>query len=517
MVPCAVITTTHASPRISRRRPSAVRPSTPGMRMSRNTTSNGSASKAWSAAVPSLTARTSYPAWRSPFSSTQRRLSSSSATRMRAITVAMASRPSLRDRKKARHARSAPFGALHLDRAAVLLENAVADRESEPEPLVLGREERIEDSRADGVRDPRALVGDLHLDHAALPPAEVHLAEERVQAHVRRQGEAPTALHRVQAVAHEVVEDLQQPVLVAEDRRQARVVAADQGDSALTRALLVQQGDALEELMEIERHRAKLDRPRQIQQHLDDAVHAVDLGQEHVRVLPQPRIGPELSPEQLHRTPDRAERIAHLVGEPDRHATGGRQGLAAAHFGLELMDPREVSQHHHGGLDLSVAAAQRSGHDRDGHASAVTALDEALGLRAALAGGEGLAEPPHDRGVRREDFLDVTPLGAARRALGEHLGRGVPEDDPELGVDRDHRVGKTREDRLVVHWSEVREAGLNRGWPKKGASRLRRALSARVIRLCPRRAFITQAGGRARRSWSGARVPPPPAGPCPPR
>src|SRR5438876_1136048 len=93
--------------------------------------------------------------------------------------------------------------------SAVSLADAMADREAEPEALVLGREERVEDPRADAGRNPRALIGHLRLDHAALARAEVHLAEERVQAHPRRQGEPPAALHCVQRVAHEVVEDLE--------------------------------------------------------------------------------------------------------------------------------------------------------------------------------------------------------------------------------------------------------------------------------------------------------------------
>jgi len=80
--------------------------------------------------------------------------------------------------------------------------------------------------------------------------------------------------------------------------------------------------------VEVERHRAKLDRPRQIEEHLDDAVHAVDLGQEHVRVFAQARVRRELTPEQLHGAADRAERIPHLVGEPDRHPARRRQRLA---------------------------------------------------------------------------------------------------------------------------------------------------------------------------------------------
>src|SRR5206468_4251810 len=130
-------------------------------------------------------------------------------------------------------------------------------------------------------------------------------------------------------------------------------------------------------------------------------------------------------------------------------------------------------QHHDRGLDLSVAPAERSRHDRHGQSPAVAALDEALGLGSALARGEGLAEPPHDRCIRREDFLDIPPFGAARRALGEHLGGRVPEHDAQIGIDRDHRVGETGQNCLVIHWSGGLEAGLDRGWPEKDAAMLR--------------------------------------------
>src|SRR5262249_56981058 len=140
---------------------------------------------------------------------------------------------------------------------------------------------------------------------------------------------------------------------------------------------------------------------------------------------------------------------------------------------------------HHGRLDLAAAATERSRHDRDRPAPAVGALDDALGLGAALAGDKCLAQPAHDRGVRREHLLDVAALRAPRRALGEHLGRGVPEDDAQIGVDRDHRVREAGEDGLVVHWSGDREAGLDRGWPEPGAAKLRTPdLSDSVVRLC---------------------------------
>src|SRR5438105_11331952 len=54
---------------------------------------------------------------------------------------------------------------------------------------------------------------------------------------------------------------------LAEDRRKARVVAPDHGDAALARALLVQEGDAFEQLVQVQRHRAQLNRARQIEEH----------------------------------------------------------------------------------------------------------------------------------------------------------------------------------------------------------------------------------------------------------
>src|SRR6185436_4831377 len=143
------------------------------------------------------------------------------------------------------------------------------------------------------------------------------------------------------------------------------------------------------------------------------------------------------------------------------------------HLRLELMNSREIPQHYDRGLDLSVAPAEWSRHDRDRQSPTVAALDEALGLGSALARGEGLAEPPHDRCVRREDFFDIPPFGAARRTLGEHLGRRVPEHDAQIGVDRDHCVGEAGENRFVVHCSGGLEPGVDRGWPETDAAMLR--------------------------------------------
>src|SRR5437762_4725822 len=60
-----------------------------------------------------------------------------------------ASLGSFGDREEAGHDGATPRVALHLDGAAVLLEDPVADGEPEPEALVFRGEERVEDPRTD--------------------------------------------------------------------------------------------------------------------------------------------------------------------------------------------------------------------------------------------------------------------------------------------------------------------------------------------------------------------------------
>src|SRR5439155_1491839 len=174
---------------------------------------------------------------------------------------------------------------------------------------------------------------------------------------------------------------------------------------------------ALEKLVEVERHQSELDGPRQVEQHLDDAVDAVDLGEEHVRVLAPPRVGPELALQELDGAPDGPERVPDLVGEADRHPTGSGERLAPPHLRLELADPRQIAQHGDGALDAPVAREERRRDEAHGHPPALAAVHESLRLRAALSGRDRLAEAAHDGGVGGENLLEVAPLRAARPVL----------------------------------------------------------------------------------------------------
>ena len=78
-----------------------------------------------------------------------------------------ARRAVLGERKPDRHRRSRADAALHLHRAAVLLDDAVDDGEAEARALLLRREEGVEDAREVLGRDAGARVRDGDLDLAA--------------------------------------------------------------------------------------------------------------------------------------------------------------------------------------------------------------------------------------------------------------------------------------------------------------------------------------------------------------
>src|SRR5512139_3632289 len=63
--------------------------------------------------------------------------------------------------------RSLPFAAFGLDHGAVLLQDLVGDREPQPRPLGLGREEGVEDLREILLWDPGAAVADHDAELAA--------------------------------------------------------------------------------------------------------------------------------------------------------------------------------------------------------------------------------------------------------------------------------------------------------------------------------------------------------------
>ena len=102
-----------------------------------------------------------------------------------------------------------PSRGSHVTRAAVRLDDVARDGEAEARALALGREERVEDARADVLRDAAAAVVDV--DDDAHPLGR--------DAHV----DGPAVGHRLAGVAQQVEQRLAELRLVEERGRQVRL------------------------------------------------------------------------------------------------------------------------------------------------------------------------------------------------------------------------------------------------------------------------------------------------------
>ena len=202
--------------------------------------------------------------------------------------------------------------------------------------------------------------------------------------------------------------------------------------------------------MNVEGHQPKRHGPSEVEQHLDDPVDAVDLFEEHVGVLPPPRLVAELALQKLDRTSDCAQRVPDLVGEADRDLARCRQRLAPAHLGFELMEPRDVAHDRDRGRHRATASGQRGSDDAHVDGPAVRHLHQRLGFRPTFSRGQRVAQMSNERRRGGKDVLEGAPEDAARGAAEQGLGGGVPKRDAQAFVDADDSVREPRQERLVV-------------------------------------------------------------------
>src|SRR5262249_11760322 len=170
-------------------------PESPGILRSVSTRSTPPPCSRSSAACPSEATTTRYPSRASVRSRLSRSPGSSSATRM----FAGSAMRSL-ERQPDREARAAARPARPPDLAAVLLGDLPRDRQPEPRPLRLGREERLAHTSAHVVGNAATAVGPAQLHGVAVPPT----GERELAA--ARQG--------LQAVLHEIEDGLTQQAAI---------------------------------------------------------------------------------------------------------------------------------------------------------------------------------------------------------------------------------------------------------------------------------------------------------------
>src|SRR4249919_4240489 len=128
---------------------------------------------------------------------------------------------------------SFPFYALDADEPAVLLDDSIADRESETSSAVLRGKERGEDMGQVVLFNSDTLILDVHPNQ---PAAIASLTTDvKVGFHPCRHGQGAASVHRLKCVFHQVEKNLRQLCSVAADRRQAGIEAFLDSDAQLVR------------------------------------------------------------------------------------------------------------------------------------------------------------------------------------------------------------------------------------------------------------------------------------------
>src|SRR5206468_5590494 len=317
-------------------------PSTSVSRRSVSTTSNWRSPRMRIASAPVVTATTSWPSsWRMAWIVVATLSSSSTTSTLVSGIVVRRSRDRQRDGER----RALSGTALHLDRPAVPLDDAVRDPQSEASAtLRLRREERLEDARLRLLVD--ADSGVLHFDADRLV-GDVALA----RAVARGDAEGATLGHRLGRVEEEVQEDLLQLIRRAADRWQLGVELARDHYLRGAQLLRDERFSLVDERVHVHL-RDDLRRAVQPEHLAEDARHALRLPLRDVEKTALLFLARDRAAEQVERVLHRLERVVDLVRDRRGETAGGRELLGLQEHllepaALELAEPSDLLHRRH--------------------------------------------------------------------------------------------------------------------------------------------------------------------------
>ena len=202
-----------------------------------------------------------------------------------------------------------PGLALDGDGAVVLLDDPMSNGEAEAEPLRLRGDEGVEDALQKLRRDPLPFIPDLDFHQGA-----VRGLEGRGQGETGHNRKGAASGHCLDPVLDEVQKDLGQPILVARDRREARIIVADNLDRLRAAGGFVEEEDPVQELGEVHQDEVERDGTGQVQELLHDPVDPINLAEHDLDVVLPRTAGPGLTAEELSGSPDGTSSAVRLTG-----------------------------------------------------------------------------------------------------------------------------------------------------------------------------------------------------------
>src|SRR5262249_19007614 len=441
---CAVMTMKSVSRPSSRARERTSSPDTSGMRMSTRARSKGRERRAASASAPLGAATTVWPLWAQARSRTQRMDSSSSATRMVPDRLGSGLDMLLTHGKGDDETRAPPGTGLVGDDAAVLGDDAVAHRETEPGAARLCGEERGEEA----VLDVLGHTGTVVRDRDRKKLVAMRATSDVVAGlDARRDGELAVSTEGFDGVPHEVEKHLRQLRAIAQDFGQARVELGPKHDLPPVGCLALEREDVVQNAMDVLRRELEAGRGAEAAELLDAAVQPVDLADDHVGGLDLGRVA-QVRAQELGGALDATERVADLVREAEGDGAQRRQVVGAPGGRVERALQGEIVQHQDGAAQLALLVVHRrarSAHRDPGPPRAQPDL-AAPACQAALEGRERQLRQPGVRGSAAEELLDGTADRLGCCDADEVLGGRVECAQDAGSVECDHAVRDAGQD-----------------------------------------------------------------------
>ena len=358
-------------------------------------------------------------------------LSSSSTTSTRRLIFAGAISDSLSGRRQLRplhdrqlddEGRSLARPAFDANAPAVVVDDAVADRQAEAGPLAafLRREERVEDAAQVLRRNADAIVDERQEDVALLGAR----ADLQLAAAVRAQ-------HRVLGVGDDVEEDLLDLVRVGHRQRQVRVEVEVEVDVLDAQVVAAQLQHSLEQGVQVHQALLGLAPSREREQVLDDLRRALGFAVDGLHVVAGLLVQVAIE-QQLGEAGDAGQGVVQLVRDAGDQLADARHLLRLQQSLLHQVLFRHVAQD-----DDDARFAEPT----------VVAVAErwrwlsSLKLKSWCCGAPGCASAfcasassgvPLHRRLRR--------VGPAGQGGNQRAGRGVRQHCPHLAVDDDDAV-----------------------------------------------------------------------------